>query len=342
MSDTLAGTGMSMESWAARRSAHAPGASVVTPDMDPGPERATGEAPAQIEVSGLTGRAQGLDAAWRAREPRVEDDAVTHLEALGGGAELDDLGHHLVPGDMRERREGGHGIVDVTLAEVAQDELGVGPADARQDRPGDDPVRTGRSGVLDDVEPERERRPACARDRRSVVVSPRRARVRRRTRALSRSSLLVMTGPIESRLCRSGPPAQTGRCPSGAPSRRGPWWVETRVAGSHDPLGLQRLELGRRQSHEVAPHLAVVLPRVRGRHWGRARPRPPASDTAPAGAGGRGRGRRRRRGRGGPRSARRGRCPGRCRRWPRARRGRCRRARPRPRSGSMSTPPRWR
>ena len=128
------------------------------PDVHTGPERTTGEAPTQIQVPGLTRGAQWVYPARCAREPRIEDHPVTDLHSLCGGTELHDLSHHLVAGNVGKRGKGGHGVVDVAFAEVSQDEFGVGPADAREDRPGHHPVGTGWPGVVDDVQPERQRR----------------------------------------------------------------------------------------------------------------------------------------------------------------------------------------
>ena len=123
-------------------------------DVDAGAEVTLGEAPAQAEVAGLAGRAERGDAAWRAGQPRVEHDTLPDIEPAGLGPERDDLGHDLVPGYVGERGEGGHRVVDVAGVEVAQHELGVGAADAREDRPGHHPVGTDEAGVVDVVQAE--------------------------------------------------------------------------------------------------------------------------------------------------------------------------------------------
>ena len=66
-SEMPSGTGISMESCAASCSAQAPGAPVMTPDVDAGAEVALGEAPAQAQVAGLAraGRAGRCPAARR-------------------------------------------------------------------------------------------------------------------------------------------------------------------------------------------------------------------------------------------------------------------------------------
>ena len=127
-------------------------------DVDPGAEVPLGEAPAQAEVAGRARRAEGIDAAGRTRQPGIEDDALADVEPARLGPEGDDLGHHLVAGHVGERRERRHGVVDVARVEVTQHELGVGAADARQDRAGDHPVRPRQARVVDLVQPEGDRR----------------------------------------------------------------------------------------------------------------------------------------------------------------------------------------
>ena len=125
-------------------------------DVHAGAQVALGEAPAQAQVAGLAGRAQRGDAPGRAGQPGVEDDALADVEPAGVGAERDDLGDDLVPGDVGQGGEGGHRVVDVARVEVAQHQLGVGPADAREDRPGHDPVGAHEPGVVDVVQAERD------------------------------------------------------------------------------------------------------------------------------------------------------------------------------------------
>ena len=85
----------------------------------------------------------------RARQPRVEHHALADVEALGLGAELGDLGDHLVAHHLRERAEPAHGVVLVAVTEVQEDLLRVGAADAGEQRPGDEPVGPQRPGVGD-------------------------------------------------------------------------------------------------------------------------------------------------------------------------------------------------
>ena len=106
---------------------------------------ALGEAPAEAEVAGLARRAERGDAARRARQPRVEHDALADVEALGLGAELGHLGHHLVAHHLRERAQSAHGAVAVAV-EVEEDLLRVGAADAGEQRAGDEPVGPQRAG----------------------------------------------------------------------------------------------------------------------------------------------------------------------------------------------------
>ena len=139
-----------------RRQLLGPGARRAGDDADvhPGAQITLREAPAQAEVTGLAGRAERRDAARRAGQPRVEDDPLADVEPAGLWPEGDDLGHDLVPGHVGQRGEGGHGVVDVARVEVAQHELGVGAADAREDRLGHDPVGPDETGVVDVVQAE--------------------------------------------------------------------------------------------------------------------------------------------------------------------------------------------
>ncbi len=124
-------------------------------DVDTGPEVATGEAPAEREVAGDAARARGVDAARPAGEPRVDDDPLPDIDAGRSGPDVDDLGDDFVAGDVRQRRERGHRVVDVAVTEVAEDELGVGAADTGEDRPRDDPP-VSQPRLVDVVEPERQ------------------------------------------------------------------------------------------------------------------------------------------------------------------------------------------
>ncbi len=124
------------------------------PDVDTGAELPGGEAPTQAQVPGGTGGAGGIDAARCAGEPRVEHHPVADLHPPRLGTELHHLGHHLVSGDVGQRREGGHGVVDVAFAEVPHDEFGVGSADSRQDGSRHHPVGSDHAGVVDDMQAE--------------------------------------------------------------------------------------------------------------------------------------------------------------------------------------------
>ena len=73
--------------------------------MDAGRDRALGEVPAEAVVAGLARRARRVDAAGPAGEPGIEDDALADLEGGDGRADLDDVGHDLVPEDRREGEE---------------------------------------------------------------------------------------------------------------------------------------------------------------------------------------------------------------------------------------------
>lgn len=115
--------------------------------MDARLDATVGEAPAQAVVTALAGRARWFDPPWPARQPRVEHHPLTDFEPTRLGPQLHHVGDHLVAHDLRERAEGGQGVVGVLLAEVEQDLLGVRPADARQPRPGDHPIRSQRPWI---------------------------------------------------------------------------------------------------------------------------------------------------------------------------------------------------
>lgn len=117
------------------------------PGMDARLDATVGEAPAQAVVTALAGRARWFDPPWPARQPRVEHHPLTDFEPTRLGPQLHHVGDHLVAHDLRERAEGGQGVVGVLLAEVEQDLLGVRPADARQPRPGDHPIRSQRPWI---------------------------------------------------------------------------------------------------------------------------------------------------------------------------------------------------
>ena len=131
-----------------------PGCAGDHADMDARPEVALREAPAQIEVSRRAGRAVGSmprgaqvshglsTTRWPTSRPRACRSEGHHL------------GDNLMAGDMRERGERRHRVVDVAGAEVPQHQLGIGAADPREDGSGDDPVRTYQPGVVDLVQPE--------------------------------------------------------------------------------------------------------------------------------------------------------------------------------------------
>jgi hypothetical protein len=118
-------------------------------DVDAGRERAVGEVPAQRQVADLARGAERRDAAGRARQPRVQHDAVAHGEASGLGADLHHVGHDLVAEHLRERGEVDHRVVGVDLAPVHEHLLRVRPADPGEAGPGDHPVGTGRRRLVD-------------------------------------------------------------------------------------------------------------------------------------------------------------------------------------------------
>jgi hypothetical protein len=92
---------------------------------------AVGEVPAEAVVALVARRALRLDAAGAAGEPRVQDDALAHVEAPRPGAELGDVGDDLVSHHLGEGAEGGHRVVALAVAEVHEDLLRVRAADPR-------------------------------------------------------------------------------------------------------------------------------------------------------------------------------------------------------------------
>ena len=110
------------------------------PGVDAGRDGALREVPAHAEVAGLARGARWVDAAGPAREPGVQDDALADLDGGDRGADLDDVGHHLVPEHRREGEVPVQRAVAEVVAEVHEDHLGVGAADAGQPRLGDAPV----------------------------------------------------------------------------------------------------------------------------------------------------------------------------------------------------------
>ena len=110
------------------------------PGVDAGFDVAVGEAEAQAVVAALARGTRRVDAARPARQPRVEHHPLPDLHSSCLRTYRDHVGHHLVAHDLRKGTERGHRVVDVVLAEVHQDLLGVRPADAGQPRPGDHPI----------------------------------------------------------------------------------------------------------------------------------------------------------------------------------------------------------
>ena len=126
------------------------------PGVDARRDGALGEMPAQAVVAVLARRAGRVDAPRAAGEPGVEDDPLAHLEGGDGGAHLDDVGHHLVPEDGGEGEEPvQRAVVAEVVAEVHEDHLGVGAADAGQARLGDAPVVAEQCRAVELLEPHR-------------------------------------------------------------------------------------------------------------------------------------------------------------------------------------------
>ena len=70
--------------------------------VDAGGQAALREAPAQAEVARLACRAERVDAARAARQPRVENDALPAVDASGVRAHLLDGRNQLVAEDFGE------------------------------------------------------------------------------------------------------------------------------------------------------------------------------------------------------------------------------------------------
>ena len=123
-------------------------------DMDSGTKVALGEVPAQVDVARLAGGTLRLNAAGAAAEPRIEYHPLTDVEPRGGRSHGHHFGDHLVPRHVRERRERRHRVVHVTGAEVAEDQLGIGTTDPREDGSRDHPVRSHQPGIVHVVQAE--------------------------------------------------------------------------------------------------------------------------------------------------------------------------------------------
>ena len=110
------------------------------PSVDARCDGTLGEVPTQAVVTVLAGRARGIDATRAAGEPGIQDDPLADLERGDGRTDLDHIGHDFVPEDRREGEEPVQRTVAEVVAEVHEDHLGVGAADAGQSRLGDAPV----------------------------------------------------------------------------------------------------------------------------------------------------------------------------------------------------------
>src|ERR1700692_5036596 len=108
--------------------------------MDAGLDVALTDAPAQALMAVFARGTTWFDAARPARQPRVEHHPLADFQPTCRRAQRNNVGHHLMAHHLREGTESGHRVVGVTLAEVEQDLLGVGPADARKAGPGDHPI----------------------------------------------------------------------------------------------------------------------------------------------------------------------------------------------------------
>ena len=126
-------------------------------DVDAGADVPLGEGPAQVDVPGLARGAERCDPARGAAQPRVEQHPLAHFHPFGLGPQGHHVGHHFVAGHVGKRGEGRHGVVDVLVVEIAQDQLGVRSAHTGQAGPGHHPVGVDGAGVVHLVETERQR-----------------------------------------------------------------------------------------------------------------------------------------------------------------------------------------
>ena len=115
--------------------------------VDPRREMAANEVRADREVAVAAGVTRRIDAARTARQPRVQDDPVADAALANRRADPDHSPHHLVPENLWEGDERGHGIVEAALQEHL---LGVAPADAAVARLDHQPI-VRREGRLGDV-----------------------------------------------------------------------------------------------------------------------------------------------------------------------------------------------
>ena len=139
-----------------RRQLLGPGAGRSGDDADvhPGAEVTLREAPAEAQVPAWQGGQSGSMPRGAQVNHGLSTTRWPTSSPRASGPSGDDLGHDLVPGDVGQRGEGGHRIIDIARVEVAQHQLGVGAADTREDRPGDHPVGPDEAGVVDVVQTE--------------------------------------------------------------------------------------------------------------------------------------------------------------------------------------------
>ena len=99
---TRSGTGKTIEWWTAIRSAHAPGASVMTPTWTPGPRPPR----VKLQQSGRSPATHRGHGGSMPRGPHVSHGLTTTRcptsTPAAPGPTLDDLGDDLVAGDVRE------------------------------------------------------------------------------------------------------------------------------------------------------------------------------------------------------------------------------------------------
>ena len=69
-------------------------------DVDPRAQGPGGEAPAQVQIPALAGRARRIHSPGTAGQPGVEQHPLADLETGGLRTERHDLGHHFVAGDV--------------------------------------------------------------------------------------------------------------------------------------------------------------------------------------------------------------------------------------------------